>query len=211
MSTLVLGANGMLGHKMFQRLLLQFPDTWCTVRGSAEEAAALAPGLLDRNVIAQVDAMDWPALAFLLGNRRPQFIVNCVGVIKQRAEAREAIPSITINSLLPHRLASWCERWNACLIHFSTDCVFSGERGNYSEQDPSDAQDLYGKTKFLGESEPRKRVDPPYVDYRPRTGAVRVAAGVVPQSRSRAGAGLHPRLVLGSHHELSGGFGGQDY
>jgi len=151
MSILVLGANGMLGHKMFQRLLQRFPDTWCTVRGSAEEAAALAPGLLDRNVIAQVDAMDWPTLAFLLGMRRPQFIVNCVGVIKQRAEAREAMPSITINSLLPYRLATWCERWNARLIHFSTDCVFSGERGNYSEQDPSDANDLYGKTKFLGE------------------------------------------------------------
>jgi len=151
MSIVVLGANGMLGHKMFQRLLLQFPDTWCTVRGSTEEAAALAPGLLDHHVIAEVDALDWPALAFLLGNRRPEFIVNCVGVIKPRAEAREAIPSITINALLPHRLASWCERWKARLIHFSTDCVFSGERGNYSEQDRSDARDLYGKTKFLGE------------------------------------------------------------
>jgi len=89
MSTLVLGANGMLGDKMFQRLLLQFPDTCCTVRGSAEEAAALLAGLLDRNLIAQVDAIDWPALAFLLGSAARRLIgkrkvCNCATCVVSR-------------------------------------------------------------------------------------------------------------------------------
>jgi dTDP-4-dehydrorhamnose reductase len=78
-------------------------------------------------------------------------VVNCVGVIKQRAEAVSPIPSITINSLLPHKLAQMAARWGGRVIHFSTDCVFSGKRGGYTEEDHSDAEDLYGKTKFLGE------------------------------------------------------------
>ena len=151
MNILVLGGAGMLGHKVFQHLSERFPDTWCTVRSSAEDAAALAPRLLDRRVIGGLDVMDWQAVEAVLGEYRPEVIVNCVGVIKQRPEAGQAIPGITINTLLPHLLARWCERGNCRLIHFSTDCVFSGERGDYSEEDPSDALDLYGKTKFLGE------------------------------------------------------------
>jgi len=72
-------------------------------------------------------------------------------VIKQRAEAVCPIPSITINSLLPHKLAELAARWGGRVIHFSTDCVFNGKRGGYLEGDFSDAEDLYGKTKFLGE------------------------------------------------------------
>jgi dTDP-4-dehydrorhamnose reductase len=74
-----------------------------------------------------------------------------VGIIKQRDEARSAIPSITINSLLPHQLAAMVREWGGRVIHFSTDCVFSGSRGDYTEADDSDADDLYGKSKFLGE------------------------------------------------------------
>lgn len=142
----------MLGHKIFQRLKQRVPDTWCTVRGLADEAAALAPGLFDgSNVIGKVDVTDQHSLERLLNERQPQVIVNCVGVIKQRAEAKFAIASITINALLPHKLAELSGRWGGRLIHFSTDCVFSGSRGNYAEKDFADADDLYGRTKFLGE------------------------------------------------------------
>ncbi len=152
MKTLILGGTGMLGHKIFQRLKRSIPDTWCTVREPLDAAVALAPGLLDGgNVIGKVDVTDLSSLERLLNERQPQVIVNCVGVIKQRAEARSAIPSITINALLPHRLAELCGRWGGRLIHFSTDCVFSGSRGNYTEKDFADADDLYGRTKFLGE------------------------------------------------------------
>jgi dTDP-4-dehydrorhamnose reductase len=151
MKVLILGGAGMLGHKIFQSLPARFPDTWCTVQGTAAETAALAPGLLERQVIVGVDATNWPDVEAVLAERKPHVVVNCVGVIKHREQAKDAIPSIAINSLLPHLLARWCERWGARLIHFSTDCVFSGERGHYTEEDASDARDLYGKTKFLGE------------------------------------------------------------
>jgi dTDP-4-dehydrorhamnose reductase len=94
---------------------------------------------------------DFAALEAVLSALRPEYVINCVGVIKQRAEAVSAIPSITINSLLPHQLARMSERWGGRVIHFSTDCVFSGKRGKYVEEDLSDAEDLYGKSKSLGE------------------------------------------------------------
>jgi dTDP-4-dehydrorhamnose reductase len=82
---------------------------------------------------------------------RPQTVINAIGVVKQRAEANDAIQSLEINALLPHRLAVLCEAAGARLIHFSTDCVFSGRRGKYRETDVPDAEDLYGRTKYLGE------------------------------------------------------------
>lgn len=148
MSVLILGAAGMLGHKIFQRL----SDACGAVRSSADEARSLAPGLFSEDrLIAGVDCSDFARLESLLNDRRPRVVINCVGVIKQRPEAKNAIPSIAINALLPHLLAAWLERWNGRLIHFSTDCVFSGQRGAYSEADVADATDLYGRTKFLGE------------------------------------------------------------
>ena len=152
MNVLILGGTGMLGHKVFQHLKDRQSDTWCTVRGSLAQAHALAPSIFAAaNLVGGVDAADWPSLSQLLRHRRPRVIVNCVGVIKQRSEAKSAVPSITINALLPHRLAELCAEWGGRLIHFSTDCVFSGQRGNYTEEDFSDAHDLYGRTKFLGE------------------------------------------------------------
>jgi dTDP-4-dehydrorhamnose reductase len=74
-----------------------------------------------------------------------------VGVIKQLPAAKAPIPSISINALFPHRLAQLCQACGARLVHVSTDCVFSGRKGRYTEDDPSDAEDLYGRTKFLGE------------------------------------------------------------
>src|SRR6185295_17855535 len=102
-------------------------------------------------VIDGLDVTDEDACRRMLDARRPDVVVNCIGVIKQRDAAQDPIPSITINALLPHRLAAWLRPWNGRLIHFSTDCVFSGRRGRYREDDPSDAEDLYGKSKFLGE------------------------------------------------------------
>jgi dTDP-4-dehydrorhamnose reductase len=141
MSVLILGGMGMLGHKIAQRI----PGALVTTRESWPEPFEAG------RVLTRVDAADWLSLAQLLRERRPRVIVNCVGVIKQRAEAKSPIPSITLNALLPHRLAELCASWGGRLIHFSTDCVFSGERGRYSESDESDAHDLYGRTKYLGE------------------------------------------------------------
>ncbi len=152
MKVLVLGATGMLGHKIFQVLRNRFSDTLCTIRSSTNDESIRRVDLFrEKNVIQNVNAHDFPSLQKVLLDLRPQVIVNCIGIIKQRSEAKAAIPSITVNALLPHQLAEICKQWGGRLIHFSTDCVFSGKRGGYLEEDLSDAEDLYGKTKFLGE------------------------------------------------------------
>jgi len=102
-------------------------------------------------VVDRADAMDFGAMRRVLGEHRPDWIINCIGIIKQREEAKAAIPIITLNSLLPHKLAEFAGEWGGRVIHFSTDCVFSGRQGNYTEESPSDAVDLYGKSKYLGE------------------------------------------------------------
>ena len=75
-----------------------------------------------------------------------------MGLIKQHPNANDPILALETNALLPHRLAVLCRATQARLVHISTDCVFSGERGNYTEDDISDARDLYGRTKYLGET-----------------------------------------------------------
>lgn len=152
MRILILGGAGMLGHKMVQTLSARFPDTWWTVWGpKTEERWRAIPFLQSERCVGGVDVTDWAALRELLERQRPDVVVNCVGIVKQRAEAASPIPSLTINSLLPHRLAEAASEWGGRVIHFSTDCVFSGRKGGYTEADVSDAEDLYGRSKFLGE------------------------------------------------------------
>ena len=142
----------MLGHKMFQILRDRFPGTICTTREDVKRPPLDRVELLQGDdVISGVDVMDIERLHGLLRDLCPDFIVNCVGIVKQREQASMAIPSITINSLLPHKLAAFAEGWGGRVIHPSTDCVFDGKRGGYTEQDDSSAEDLYGKSKFLGE------------------------------------------------------------
>jgi len=150
MRILVLGGEGMLGHKMVQTLAARFADTWWTVRGPLAELPV--PFLQSPRCVERVDVMDWAAVEGVLGRLRPDAVVNCVGVIKQRVAAASPVPSISINALLPHRIAEAVVGWSGRLIHFSTDCVFSGRKGRYTEGDVSDAEDLYGRTKFLGEA-----------------------------------------------------------
>ena len=148
----VTGGTGMLGHKMFQRLSQQFSEVYCTLRQpQPAESVAASAFLNGPKALLGVDVTDFESLAGWLRALRPDYIINCVGVIKQRDTAKAAIPCIVINSLLPHKLAEMASSWGGRVIHFSTDCVFSGKRGGYRESDDSDAEDLYGKSKFLGE------------------------------------------------------------
>ena len=140
----------MLGHKMVQVFAGEF-ETWTTVRGSA--AAYAQYGLIHADrVIEGVDALNFESLTAAIERIQPQAVINCIGIIKQLPTASDPVLNLTINSLLPHRLQRLCQAGGARLIHFSTDCVFSGRKGMYTEDDPSDALDLYGRTKFLGET-----------------------------------------------------------
>lgn len=148
----MLGATGMLGHKMFQTLSAQFPNVYATMRGRKDDARwSDYPFLRSERVIDQLDALDLDAFTRKIRELRPAITVNCVGAIKQRPSAENGVVSITLNSLLPQRLANEIGGWDGRLIHFSTDCVFSGQKGNYDEGDQSDATDMYGKSKHLGE------------------------------------------------------------
>jgi dTDP-4-dehydrorhamnose reductase len=148
----VVGGAGMLGHKMFQILRGRFPGTLCTTREDVRKPPFDRVELLQgADVITGVDVTDFDRLHGILKELKPDFIVNCVGIVKQRREARMAIPCIMINSLLPHKLAVFAEEWGGRVIHPSTDCVFDGKRGRYTECDDCNAEDLYGKSKFLGE------------------------------------------------------------
>jgi dTDP-4-dehydrorhamnose reductase len=103
------------------------------------------------NLIAGVDVEQQDSLLQAFIHARPAIVVNCIGLVKQLAEVNDPLRVIPINTVLPHRLAKLCELTNARLIHISTDCVFSGEKGQYRESDFPDAQDLYGRSKYLGE------------------------------------------------------------
>jgi dTDP-4-dehydrorhamnose reductase len=153
MRLLILGGTGMLGHKVLQHALTQPVDTFCTIRGCLAGSGLDRLGLdLPSNaVVPGIDAMNWDEVHGVLRDLHPDAVVNCVGIVKQRSEAKAAIPSLTVNALLPHRLAEALAPWGGRLVHISTDCVFSGRRGSYSETDVPDAEDLYGRSKLLGE------------------------------------------------------------
>ena len=147
MRVLILGAAGMLGHKVWQVAGEHF-ETWAAVRSPA----ALPPTLAAQpRIIAGVQAQHHDSLVEAFAVARPDAVVNCVGIVKQAAEGVQSIPSLSINALLPHRLAGLCRVSGARLVHISTDCVFSGNAGKYVESDIADATDLYGRTKLLGE------------------------------------------------------------
>lgn len=147
---LVIGASGMLGNAVL-RLFSQ--STGYEVFGSVRSFAArrLLSESLRETVITGVDVDNMDRLMHLFGVVRPDVVINCVGLVKQLAEADDPLAAIPINALLPHRLARLCEVARARFVHLSTDCVFSGAKGMYTESDAADASDLYGLSKFLGE------------------------------------------------------------
>ncbi len=149
MRVLVLGAAGMLGHKLLQTLS-GIHDAVGTVR---DEAALHArhPVLGGHRLFGGVRAEDFDSVVRAFAHLRPDAAVNCIGIVKQLPSANDPIACLTVNSLFPHRLAELCRATGSRLVHVSTDCVFTGRRGNYAESDPPDADDLYGRSKLLGE------------------------------------------------------------
>ena len=151
MRILVLGASGMLGNAMI-RVLSEKEE--CEVFGTVRSSGIkrfFSPQVVGR-LVAGVDVENHDALVKLFAQVRPDVVVNCIGVVKQLADAEDPLVAIPVNALLPHRLARLCGLVGARLLHMSTDCVFSGKKGGYRESDASDAEDLYGKSKFLGEA-----------------------------------------------------------
>jgi dTDP-4-dehydrorhamnose reductase len=149
MKIFILGGSGMLGHRLYLELS---PDHEVSVTLRRDAALFSRYGLFKRGrVLEGVDVADFTIVERSIRAAAPDVVINCVGIIKQLKESKDPIPSLMINSLLPHRLARLCGDIGARLFHFSTDCVFAGRKGQYTEMDVADAEDLYGRTKFLGE------------------------------------------------------------
>lgn len=150
MRILVLGASGMLGNAVFR---LFSDDLSFEVLGSvrSKRSADLFPLHLHKNIHVGLDIHDLDSLIRLFGFFRPNIAINCVGLVKQNLNPNDSLSAIMINSIFPHRLSQICNIMCTRLIHVSTDCVFSGIKGGYSEIDVADAADVYGRTKLLGE------------------------------------------------------------
>lgn len=150
MKVLVLGASGMIGSAIFRTLSENAAwDVLGTAR--SDQCRQFFSPDLARKLITAIHTEDQDGLMRLFGNVQPDVVINCIGLTKHHAEASDPMLTIPVNALLPHRLAEMCRVAGARLIHISTDCVFSGKKGNYTEDDFADADDLYGRSKFLGE------------------------------------------------------------
>jgi dTDP-4-dehydrorhamnose reductase len=149
MKILILGGDGMLGHQLFLSL-----------RKTHEVRVTLHQDLnaykqfnlfTTENSFSRINVCQTDNLLSILSCFQPDVVINAIGIVKQREAAKETMLSLDVNAVFPHRLSQLCKIAGARLIHMSTDCVFSGRKGSYTENDLSDAEDLYGKSKSLGE------------------------------------------------------------
>lgn len=147
---LILGGTGMLGHLLL-RYFSAFPeyDVYATARSIDGLEKFFSGNLLDKVRIADADYFD--TLTRALTSVKPDIVINCIGIVKQLPMSDDPLTAITVNALLPHRISLISRTAGARVIHISTDCVFDGKKGMYTESDQSNAVDLYGRTKFLGE------------------------------------------------------------
>ena len=146
---LILGGGGMLGHKALH-ILSRDLDTWATFRKFGNRFKSLK--FIDKSkIVDNVNAFSIESIEKAIQLVKPDIVLNCIGIIKQLKESTDSKKSIFINSYMPHVLAEYCERNHIKFIHISTDCVFNGIDGNYREDSISNAEDLYGRSKYLGE------------------------------------------------------------
>ena len=149
MRILVFGGHGMLGHKLVQ-VLGEDNEVFATIR----DGSTVLPGLgflPNERLITHADVREPGVPERIIEKIRPECVINSIGVIKQLKDASDPITMIELNALFPHRLSSAAGSVGARMITFSTDCVFDGAQGRYTEESKRDAEDLYGRTKALGE------------------------------------------------------------
>jgi len=150
LKVLVIGATGMLGYSIFENLREHSNfEVYGTVRSIKGKEAFFEES--QDTLIQGIDVTNIKDVEGVIADIKPAVVINCIGLIKQQSLSKLHIDAVAVNSLLPHQLAQICNENNARLIHFSTDCVFDGMVGSYSEDDLPTARDLYGKSKCLGE------------------------------------------------------------
>src|SRR3989338_1859622 len=148
MRVLILGANGMLGHKAYQVFTEEGFDTYGIMRQPSNTFKQFNL-FNEKKIIDNLDVTNNAAFVKAFEHTHPAVVINAVGIVKQ--VCNDFVPAATLNSLFPHQVARLCTAHKAKLIHMSTDCVFSGNKGNYTEEDTPDPEDAYGRTKLMGE------------------------------------------------------------
>jgi dTDP-4-dehydrorhamnose reductase len=150
MRLLILGVTGMLGNAVF-KVLAADPrhEVWGTLRSASGRGFFVEEH--HERLISGVDVLDHDVLVSVMSRARPDVVINCVGLIKQLPSANNPLVALPLNAMFPHRLAGLCSLLGARLIQLSSDCIYSGRKGNYRESDLSDAEDIYGKSKYIGE------------------------------------------------------------
>ena len=150
MKIMILGANGMLGHALVKSFMQDGNfSVYATLRSSAFSSTTFNSPKLQ--IVHDVDASHIETLEVAIKNVRPDVVINCIGLVKQYKDSEDIKKAMQLNAVWPHQVATLCALNQARMIHISTDCVFSGEKGNYSEADCPDANDIYGISKHLGE------------------------------------------------------------
>ncbi len=150
MNILVFGASGMIGGAIFQ--ILSDNTDWSvygTVRDESNKNYFSSK--LSDDLFINIDILIKDNFDDIFSTIRPDIVINCIGITKHIPGSEDPLLAIPMNALFPHKLAKICKDYGCRLIHISTDCVFSGFKGNYLEKEQSDARDIYGKTKYLGE------------------------------------------------------------
>ncbi len=150
MRILILGASGLIGHKLYEILRLRFGDVYAVLHHDSQNIKGSSL-FGDGNSFSNVDVLNFHQLENILDKVDPDVVLNCAGITKRRPEINEPVKAIALNSLFPHKLAEWAANANKRVVHFSTDCVFDGKTGNYTEDSQTTAADAYGRTKALGE------------------------------------------------------------
>ena len=151
MRIVILGASGLIGHKLLQQFQTRFDEVHGVLHGSAERFAHL--DFMKRAPLHEnIQGEDFDQVSHVLDTVKPDAVLNCLGITKRRPEVNDPLRAVAVNSLLPHRLGAWARQNGSRVIHFSTDCVFDGTEGNYTEGSVTTARDAYGQTKALGET-----------------------------------------------------------
>lgn len=150
MKVLILGAGGMLGNAVIR---VMCEDKRLTVFGTirSSKVPQTFSQEIAKSIVTGLDVTNQDSFVKVFNKVKPDVVINCIGLVKQLAEVDDPLVALPINAILPHQLSNLCALVGARLVHISTDCVFSGIKGNYKETDTSDATDLYGKSKYLGE------------------------------------------------------------
>lgn len=150
MKILILGASGMIGSAMY-RVFSEISDWQVFGTSRSSHIKQFFNCQITDNLISNIDVGNLNLLKNVCESIKPDVVINCIGLTKHQQETDNKFLAISINALFPHQLSRLCMSIKARLIHISTDCVFSGLKGSYFESDESDAFDIYGKVKYLGE------------------------------------------------------------